>query len=401
MEPVDIRVTTEEGKKKLRKLLKFKAMGKDSKNVLFQDYRHVQCRYFRFYRTEDVVKLTMNVYKPRKFAGGQAYVTIENEAYIIYDLKKKKLITNKKENLVTTLLRSKKVTTALGLDAFLTKKLQVPGSFIYHRALISNNVLKAIIKGNCTNFDNAIRRYTKQTFGMSVGVKDISILDNVPFSDAYSMLRVTTNKDNLIRFAMQFEATDCPIDAKHRNLLSDLIYMSLTLCRKVNFAWSANRVEVEHDKLSMEITHIKRKATPIKKVTYKVEPPKIDGITLLTSNHDLTSESELMNHCVGTASRYLEEVLRCDTIIIRYNYRGDRGTAEIKVKKDDLYLAQFNGRYNTTMSQEARERLKHCIEILKESDFGKYMIESKKYRDDQLKIIESDTIELGDYALPF
>lgn len=261
--------------------------------------------------------------------------------------------------------------------------------------IFTKPILKAILKGNCTNRDDAVKRYYNSVGIKNMNFKKLSLFDSK--NNGWRMYeghyRVATNLDNLITYKKN-------IDSYDTQLVNDLVQMSLDMGRQVNFIWSPNRMKVEHDKLSREIMVIKSKYQQHREVDYEaIAPvPKTPVIEILNSNTELLNESILLGHCVGTSSSYFAGVLTLKTLILRYRKGDSFGTAEVNIRGDKPIIAQFRGRFNRFMSNEDEALL---IDTLDRPDFKKFIESVVKAREEKKEELEEQYEGSFDDDLPF
>lgn len=180
---------------------------------------------------------------------------------------------------------------------------------------------------------------------------------------------------------------------------NDTCKMALSLGYKVNCSWSPNRLRVEHDKWSKEITSVVLEFEPLQELRvgriFK-EFAKFSGYELLLTNHDLIEEGKRMSHCVGT---YTSNVNTGNCGI----YRVNGYTLEVRVSKPYLKeevaalslvgethkisMIQFRGFKNSNAPSDLIFEVESVL-----SDFSKDGI--KKYQDNTID--EKQSINIFD-----
>lgn len=383
-------------KRALKSLLTFKNYDKDTQNVLADSfYDHVQ--FLQVTKDDNQTKISVCQQTVKKYTGGQAFIATTSRGCICYYKDNNKMYTQSPAEVIVFLQCNPYIVKALGLDAFIPiseeecrkNHLEVglradPDQLSYRPSveilvLRHKLVLKAIIKGLCTNFDDATRRYTKAVYGMNISYKVYSEMSKLTASTSLmDLLKTTTNLQNLYRFITQRYSSMSSDDV---NILKDLIAMSLTLRRKINYQWSNRRFLEEHDNLSFEILRLKAQSTKLREVEYKVEPPEIEGIQFFTNNKALLLESNLMKHCIGTSDVYINKLVSFKSLLISYNRRGLRATADIRLnykrKNNELSMSvsQFQARGSDEITNEHRKDLNEVLLEIARSPFSKYLVE--------------------------
>ena len=376
----------------LRELLRFKSLPKEVQNVM-ADKMHATVRFLKFTHDERQTKITVCDQKVMKYRGGQAFVQTTMLGTICYFRDEKNVYTRDPREVVHFLQQNFYIAKAIQVEAFITSVQsdqwggRKTGTNIakYHsaletRVLTHKNILKAIFRGNCTNRDNAVRRYFKATYGLNISLKVYCEMQARTNDHSLALvLTTTTNLQNAHRFLMNKAQS---LTSKQRVILNDLMQMSETMRKKVNFAWTPRRMEEEHDKLVRVMVKLQAEGTPFVGVEYEVEPPTIPGITFFMDNRELLMESKLMNHCIGTSSIYIDRLVKFESLLIAYDRSNARGTAELRINynKDEpltLTKRQFSARGNQSMSKEAQEDLRYVMELIENSKFAEYLASLK------------------------
>jgi len=239
--------------------------------------------------------------------------------------------------------------------------------------IFTKPVIKAVLRGLCTNRDDAVSRYYK-----SLGVKGVNfrrfnqLKQLADFRRFEVLLRVTTNIDNLYKFA------DKPA-GHNMQLVQDTAEMAMRLGKKVNFAWSPKRMKAEHDAMALEIVAIKSKFQEHKVVDYNSisEVPKHNIIEVLSSNTELLEESIKMGHCVGTSDYYFEQMQQLSGLIIRYKNGDTLGTAQVNIQGEEFRVNQFYGRFNGDLPIEHENIL---MDTLKGNEFTRFIKQLKEHK---------------------
>ena len=382
-------------KSDLKKLLEFKNLPKDVQNVIAEN-NNIVVTFLKFTHDERQTKISICNQQVMKYRGGQAFIQTKMLGTISYFRDEKKVYTKDPKRVIEYLQQHFYIAKAIQVDPFITRNSTNNWGAISAGSSLDNifitleskmfghkNILKAIFRGNCTNRDNAVRRYCKSIYGFNISLKVYCEMQRR--TNNYSLESVfltTTNIQNAHKF-MTSKAQG--FTHKQITIMNDLMQMSLTMRKKINFAWTPRRMEEEHDKLVMEMVKLQAEGTPFVGVEYEVEPPTIPGITFFKNNRELLMESKLMKHCIGTSKFYIQKLVNFKSLLIAYDRLGERGTADIAISYSrdgagalNLASSQFYSRGNIDMSANAKEDLKQVMKLIENSEFAEYLVKRKE-----------------------
>jgi len=365
-----LRENEAEARKIFRKLLRWNQRPAVDKKVTVMDMTD---GVFVASVVDDEVKTGIRIYEIRAESRFHtAYLSAPCNTVLYYYKDRNKIWAKNQKLVIQHVLGNKKLMKVTGME-------WAEGVPDY---VFTKPVLKAIFKKKCTNRDDAIRRYFS-----ALGIKGMNYSKLMLFQESYSdrmyegHFRASTNLDNLVRWK-QGNPTQ-----HEKQIVTDLVQMSLQLGRKVNFNWSPRRMEEEHDKLVKEIVQIKLKYQEYREVEYDkfTNVPVSDAITVLKSNADLLQESCELSHCVGTSQSYFSNMTRLNNIIVRFKNGDSRGTADIQIvdyQENFGRIMQFRGRYNGSMSQDDYKLLE---DTLKSEQFIKFFEDLRDYKKEKQK----------------
>lgn len=363
--------------KSARKVIKFRQLSKDEKNATFSPHADTT-PFFKYTDDEISTRLFFGNYTQTKYKGSTAFMGVTTVGYISLYKDSKRMRSQGVSELVAALQRYPKVTKELGLDTFISHKddtvMELERTIYRHR-----NVLKAIMRGNCTNKDDACRRYFKGMYGFNVGWKTlVQMRLKTDIFNATTYMLAATNFQNVFRFITQKAQL---LNDTEKQTVEDLVNMSNTMCRKINFAWSMRRMTEEHDALSKVIAFHKANSMPLREVEYDMELPEIEHLIFLVTNRELVYEGQAMSHCVGSSTYYSEYLIQKTQLFAHYDDGEVQGTVQIGTAKDNnteigyrLRVHQFMLRFNHSPSPELREKMDATVLELSRSEFGQYFI---------------------------
>lgn len=386
--------------KNYRKLQRFRHLPPVVKRVLVADYKFIKVSVFRAVDSEENTRIVMYTQSIANYLGKTPFIKTEVVSYISYCKVRKKVFTRDPHWVLQALQDNKNYAEAIGVESMFTyrserlKGRQLDSLRGLEKLIYSHkNVLKAVFRGLCTNRDNAYRRYFKASRGLNIGFNlHLNLSKVVGPTLLNKIITITTDINHLNTFVANHtlksqDSTKMSELRTNKTMLKDCIQMKLMLGEPMNINWSEKRIKEEHDKAVKKVLDIKMKGMPLRKVEYKVEPPELKGIEFLKSNRDLTLESEVMKHCVGTSDLYLENLINKKILLIRYdkviNGEVRRGTAEVAIYKEgtnadfpklNLVVKQFRGFRNKYMGREAKDDLLQFLKSLEDSSFGQYLL---------------------------
>lgn len=240
----------------------------------------------------------------------------------------------------------------------------------------------AIVKNKLYSRDKVLRHMYKCKPSVALEI----IKSGMSQMDWKSLLKVCDNADNL-NFDLIKNLSSY---GGHRYVLEDAAKLANKLNKKINLAWSAKRLEQEHDRWSIEFTNIVIKFDNEElniPMIYRQFDEFIGGGLLITTSGRLAAEGLLQHHCVAGYKTDINSG-RCAI----YNISGF--TCELKVSNKKLQIAQLRGKYNCDPSeavlQFVRDRVSEFNSINKESidrhEYEVMMNETINHVDQQLLI---------------
>lgn len=169
----------------------------------------------------------------------------------------------------------------------------------------------------------------------------------------------------------------------NNELLKDTCLMAEALGEKINCAWSAKRLKLEHDKWGKQVTDIILEYEPLRNLKnseiFKVFA-KFGDYKLLTTNHELIAEGRRLNHCVGTYSNNVDTgicgiySISGHTLDLRVSHIYSQ-TSEQKAKGQTkkLVISQYRGYSNDLAPTELMIELEAVVSAFNEEGIEKYL----------------------------
>jgi hypothetical protein len=142
----------------------------------------------------------------------------------------------------------------------------------------------------------------------------------------------------------------------------DTIKMARTLDKKVNAAWSFNRLKEEHDEMAVIITDITLTAEDRDLYIRKIftEFAEYSNFHLITRTKELALEGKRQNHCVSSYTSKID-LGKCAI------YRVENYTLELEPNGSGIKVAQFRGYGNASAPSELVERVFTMIKEFNQS----------------------------------
>lgn len=159
--------------------------------------------------------------------------------------------------------------------------------------------------------------------------------------------------------------------------LDDLITQSRILDRKIDYKWSAKRMEDEHNKWTSEIMKIEMDTVPDKEVSVNLYEKLSDYLpeffTPLDTQKKAFIEGSEMKHCIYT--NYWRSIDTGEYLAYHVRWKDENATLGLSVKssspKLNLTFSQLYGKRNTPVSKELRDLVLSTLSKLKDKiNFG-------------------------------
>lgn len=180
--------------------------------------------------------------------------------------------------------------------------------------------------------------------------------------------------------------------------LKDTSLMADALGEKINCAWSAKRLKLEHDKWAKRVTEVILEFEPLRDLKvnniFKLFE-EFSGYELLRTNHELIAEGKRMGHCVGTYSSKVDGgtcgIFRAndctlELVVQKPYYKSDMEFSADLGISDFLRVNQYRGFSNDSAPSIYQDVVNELV-----LEFNKTHM--KNYR-------STETIEMAD-ILPF
>jgi hypothetical protein len=157
-------------------------------------------------------------------------------------------------------------------------------------------------------------------------------------------------------------------EAHHPHLV-DLISQSKILERKIDFKWSAKRMDEEHISWTKEIMAAEISSIPDKTVSVnlyeRIAPHAPEFFESLDTQKKVFMEGTLMLHCVY--SNYWGTIDRGEYLAYHINWKGQEATLGLYIDSDKnkpLRLSQVYGKRNSPVSSELRVAVIEALQQL-------------------------------------
>jgi hypothetical protein len=155
---------------------------------------------------------------------------------------------------------------------------------------------------------------------------------------------------------------------------SDTVNMTIQLGRKINLLWSPARIKEEHDKLTKELSGIKKmfvRHEDLKpsKVFKNILPEEFE---LIDDRYRLFEEGEMMGHCVYTSDTYINNIKEGTGAIYSILYEGKRYTLELIYNSFSSDKKYYINQFRAASNQNPPENLNTWVhELIFRLNFNK------------------------------
>ena len=348
------------------KLFRWRNLPKIDRQVTYMNMKDVSISGMILINDEDKIGFRAYTLIPRKTFNSTFLQSRCDGVIFLYKDSGKVWTINHRE-WVARLTGNKEILKTLGLE----------WAYMLPSYIFTKPVIKAVLKGLCTNRNDAIRRYYSSLGVKGVNYRILKALghvtnDGVGDRLCETHLRVATNIENLVRYKLNEDLYDS-------NMVNDLVHLAQAIDKKVNFNWSPKRMKLEHDRLSTQVSEILLKYQEHEEIDYEaIAPvPQSENLTVLQSNSELLQESVKMAHCVGTNPAYFTWMKMFSELIIHYERGEVEGTAQVKIDENDIRVTQFHGMGNCSLPSEERAFL---VENLNSPEFTEFINKIRKHK---------------------
>lgn len=226
--------------------------------------------------------------------------------------------------------------------------------FLWMRFVSENSVLHSLPFNSIVH--HKLYSYTdciKFMFKCSLPTAKMLVEQSIHYTEWRRWL-LTNTLTNIDNFNIDF------FHHNHREIFLDAVKMADILRKKINCAWSVNRLKQEHDTWSKEMTEIVaaasnrplRVAPEFRKVT-EVYPDAV----LIEDTKSLALEGQSQRHCVASYSNNVDSG-RCAI----FHVKGY--TLELGVNGGNYIIRQFKGLKNAEAPQALRDEVAKALSAI-------------------------------------
>ena len=224
------------------------------------------------------------------------------------------------------------------LYKFLVVKIGWLRNLVEENSLVTSLTVNLIITHKLYN-KKAVYRYL---FGVPYSIAEIFMSNNINY-----------NYGNYHKMIKELKKCLINIENLKEELFKDVYFMDTCkmagiLGKKVNCSWSSNRLKLEHNKYSKEVTQVLNVYEEIRVLKVKnifKEFAKYSNFRILGTNHELIEDGMKMNHCVGSYSSSVDQGY-CGI------YKVEEYTLELQNRNNKLVMVQLRGYHNELAPEE-------------------------------------------------